>query len=623
MPVTARSWDQVLARETLSKGTPEQVKADMYGVASAVYNRAIATGLSYDAVVGNKSQFNAFGVQLQPGDLDRVNLAKDIMADIEANGPVHNGTYFSTPETQNKLPSGLVDTGYAVDGGHVYKSDPYSRPITVAGGKVVQPSQGLIEQAIAAKQATVPTPQARPAAEALLDAPATPAPSEMPNVDVAKGSRFGLDPVDMGRFGTGGIPDAISVQDPENFDAGRFGPQQGTGPLSVSAMASALTGAPAPAQAAVSGLPDPGGYDMAARSMVENAPSNMAQTTLDRSAEVPQMATAVNPTTASSITAAPETATSEVTKSKPSSFQPGMTEMEKEQQARTQAAGGTEGYNKGMLNAGILGLGATQQIEALTSNPHTITAPTEVASTADTAPALEAPVEVGPAPTVAEAAPDAIAPDDPRYDLNGVPVANAPEVAAAEVPSAMPSNTVPGDIPADVAVDPKSAIETRDQVEEGSTYEGPVEAAAAPAAHKSMAESLLGSKTAGAAKGALAGGMIGGVPGAIAGGVGGYMLNGVNPLAELVKGLLGAQSSYNAQMGDITNIGGGLANVASVYGGGPGAVGTQANTNNGGTVTGLPGGGTAYTNSMGVTTVTTPTGGQAADWSGRDYDAVE
>jgi hypothetical protein len=182
---------------------------------------------------------------------------------------------------------------------------------------------------------------------------------------------------------------------------------------------------------------------------------------------------------------------------------------------------------------------------------------------------------------------------------------------------------VPGDIPADVAVDPKSAIETRDQVEEGSTYEGPVEAAAAPAAHKSMAESLLGSKTAGAAKGALAGGMIGGVPGAIAGGVGGYMLNGVNPLAELVKGLLGAQSSYNAQMGDITNIGGGLANVASVYGGGPGAVGTQANTNNGGTVTGLPGGGTAYTNSMGVTTVTTPTGGQAADWSGRDYDAVE
>jgi hypothetical protein len=64
----------------------------------------------------------------------------------------------------------------------------------------------------------------------------------------------------------------------------------------------------------------------------------------------------------------------------------------------------------------------------------------------------------------------------------------------------------------------------------------------------------------------------------------------------------------------MNNIGGGLANVASVYGGAP--PGTQANTSNGGMVTSLGGGWTAYTNPMGVTSVEGPNMEHAADWSG-------
>lgn len=101
-------------------------------------------------------------------------------------------------------------------------------------------------------------------------------------------------------------------------------------------------------------------------------------------------------------------------------------------------------------------------------------------------------------------------------------------------------------------------------------------------------------------KGTLTGGLLGGVVAGPVGGIlGGLLGNQISRNGGLTGLLGGAPMSIN-------NIGSGLMNVASVYGGAP--IGTQANTNNGGFVTSLGGGWTAYTNPYGVTTTEGPNG---------------
>jgi hypothetical protein len=102
-------------------------------------------------------------------------------------------------------------------------------------------------------------------------------------------------------------------------------------------------------------------------------------------------------------------------------------------------------------------------------------------------------------------------------------------------------------------------------------------------------------------KGMVTGGILGSLAaGPIGGILGGLLGNQINNQGGL-GGILGSQSPMS-----INNIGGGLKNVASVYGGAP--PGTQANTNNGGTVTSLGGGWVSYTNSYGVTNSFGPNG---------------
>lgn len=107
-------------------------------------------------------------------------------------------------------------------------------------------------------------------------------------------------------------------------------------------------------------------------------------------------------------------------------------------------------------------------------------------------------------------------------------------------------------------------------------------------------------------------------------GVVGGILGGatLGPLGGLIGGLLGKYignnpdfaNSFNSPSFSVNNIGGGSNAVYSVYGGAP--YGTQANTNNGGTVTSLPTG-TAYTNPYGVTTVTDANGHQSSYFGSR------
>jgi hypothetical protein len=113
-------------------------------------------------------------------------------------------------------------------------------------------------------------------------------------------------------------------------------------------------------------------------------------------------------------------------------------------------------------------------------------------------------------------------------------------------------------------------------------------------------------------KEALAGGLLGSVA---AGPVGG-LLGGL--LGRQIANNGGLQAMMHGQPLSINNIGTGLPNIASIYSGSQ-APGTQATANNGGLVTSLSNGGTAYTNPMGVTSITDAYGNQMADWSGNNY----
>lgn len=100
---------------------------------------------------------------------------------------------------------------------------------------------------------------------------------------------------------------------------------------------------------------------------------------------------------------------------------------------------------------------------------------------------------------------------------------------------------------------------------------------------------------AGGAIGGLALGPIGGILGAIAGNA---MYNG---------GMTNPFSGLNSFVSPSTQIPGGIANIASIYGGTM-APGTYATANNGATITAQPGGWATYTNKYGVTEAIGPDG---------------
>ena len=121
-----------------------------------------------------------------------------------------------------------------------------------------------------------------------------------------------------------------------------------------------------------------------------------------------------------------------------------------------------------------------------------------------------------------------------------------------------------------------------------------------------------------AAQSALPGDTARGTVGRIGGSLVGGILAG--PLGGIIGGMLGnyaGKTGFRDAPLSINNIGSGANNVYGVYAGAP--RGTQATANNGGLVTSLGNGKTAYTNKMGATTVTDAAGNNMADWSGRSY----
>lgn len=144
--------------------------ADLQAIASVISNRATALGVTYDQVVANQGQFNAYGKSLPPGAAAYRSLAEAAWNDVMENGPVHPGTFYATPAAVKGLPSGLKEVT-EVDGGHRYFEDPYGRAIKTSVGfraPVDLPTaRAAYAQRLAFETATVngedfATPQQRP-----------------------------------------------------------------------------------------------------------------------------------------------------------------------------------------------------------------------------------------------------------------------------------------------------------------------------------------------------------------------------------------------------------------------------------------------------------------------------
>jgi len=170
MGIIARSPIEVMLGE-MAYGVPDETRyADLQAIASVISNRATALGVTYDQVVANQGQFNAYGKSLPPGAAAYRSLAEAAWNDVMENGPVHPGTFYATPAAVKGLPSGLKEVT-EVDGGHRYFEDPYGRAIKTSVGfraPVDLPTaRAAYAQRLAFETATVngedfATPQQRP-----------------------------------------------------------------------------------------------------------------------------------------------------------------------------------------------------------------------------------------------------------------------------------------------------------------------------------------------------------------------------------------------------------------------------------------------------------------------------
>ncbi|MCA0338460.1 MAG: M23 family metallopeptidase [Proteobacteria bacterium] len=113
-------------------GTHEERLEDMLAIGSVVYNRAALHGVTPEQIVSARRQFDAYGRALPAGVEKYRALAKEAWENVQANGPIHSGTYFATPGRVKGLPNGLEPVTSTT--GHRYFLDPEFRPIQTAVG---------------------------------------------------------------------------------------------------------------------------------------------------------------------------------------------------------------------------------------------------------------------------------------------------------------------------------------------------------------------------------------------------------------------------------------------------------------------------------------------------------
>lgn len=575
---------EVIAGEAVS-GSYEQRMNDMRAIASVIANRAQQLGISPQDVVANSNEFNAYNRSLPPGvGAQIVDMAQQAIDDVAANGPYNAATFYATPAAVDNLPSGLsYETATA---GHQYFSDPQSRAIGSALG-YVQPNQ----YAFAANPTNVPTPgllseeqpsdwglnpDVAPALTPTVEgwsAMASAQPVETPTQgllsaapsnsfsDLATAGLFGgqyAAPED--RFGAAPAGSIISQADIAraftNPTTAAIDPSFTAGLMSASnpvVPSSVQTTSFTPSTAVASQPADLGGFASAMAAQREVAPAGLLSANHQ---QVQQMA---------------ETALQnalkdqqQITPSAVTAYSPTVTEQAPavaaiENQVSSQATPQQQAAGYGLM-AGVPGMTnlSGESLFGVDLSNNIVAAPTYTpTNTLDEAPALET-VEVADQPTVAGPA------------------------------------TTP------------AVEQQRQQVTANTNVQAPASVQTQQAAPQSLS---FGQKLSNAINpGTIAGGLLGGLALGPAGGLLGGLLG--NSVYGSNTGLLGG-----GFVSPTNQIGGGIANIASIYGGSQ-SPGTFAVANNGATITAQPGGYSSYTNRFGVTESIGPDGKIAADWSG-------
>lgn len=131
MSRTARTVADVLLGEAAS-GSRAQRLADMRHIASTIANRAAATGVSMEDIISAENQYSAYGKSLPPGVEAYRDLAEQVLAEIQRNGPTTTAQFYARPDAVANLPSGLSKVGQTR--GHAYFTDPRGRALRTAQG---------------------------------------------------------------------------------------------------------------------------------------------------------------------------------------------------------------------------------------------------------------------------------------------------------------------------------------------------------------------------------------------------------------------------------------------------------------------------------------------------------
>lgn len=174
---------------------------DMLGVASVIANRAAQLGVTPEDVIsamsGSRKQFDAYNTTIPAGNEKYADLAAQAWEQVNTLGPVHNATFFATPNKVDNLPNGLEPVDETE--GHQYFHDPAGRNILTAQGYKT-PDIAVTAQALAKRSTTIDNIAGlvAPAAEGLFaqapgilgDTYTQPSSEEMNPVDVP-GSRPG------------------------------------------------------------------------------------------------------------------------------------------------------------------------------------------------------------------------------------------------------------------------------------------------------------------------------------------------------------------------------------------------------------------------------------------------
>jgi hypothetical protein len=650
----AKDVASVIAGEAVS-GTPEERKADMLAIASAIVNRARQAGVSVDDIVAGDDQFAAYGKALPPGvDSELVNMAQEALDEVQTYGPVHNSTYYATPNAVGNLPSGLtLETSTT---GHQYFSDPLSRPIKTAAG--VKSMSGELGSRLMTPTGLLGNPTATADTGILSALNASYDPSQTTGQQAIKSilsqpaqTTQTADTTTSGEF----TPMNMASINPDPTGSHRpYAPNTEVTDKIQSAVTSIL-GPGASVQvtsgqegglaqfgsnrhqtglAADVNIMAPDGHVLSLSNPAdEQAMKDIAQSAATQQANIglgyknsPTMMH-VDYVPSSSLTAGQDQSWGRV------GNDPEFAGLLSE--ARSSAlmpASFYEKANQNVIDKGIVpsspqGLIAAQQEQqpgvtsSLLSTPNqpvTLTdlpaaSPTPEYAATTSMPDYSSMIDQRSVPTQPTAA-------MPSYaDMTQAQPMSLPSAMAMETPNfnqAMSAATtgIPASTPTMPSIQGPSSLPAIQQQQQQAQPQQlmtntPQAQAMRTAQTQSKPKGLLDGVF---TKEALAGGLLGSVA---AGPVGG-LLGGL--LGRQIANNGGLQAMMHGQPLSINNIGTGLPNIASIYSGSQ-APGTQATANNGGLVTSLSNGGTAYTNPMGVTSITDAYGNQMADWSGNNY----